>query len=379
MRTLEKCAKQHKKTQFPSRAQFKLLVAHFYSTTCRRHGNLPSAQEIANSRSYMELSGMYMSAKDSKESGNTSNKPPKFEAGTSFVKWQKLAEAYLWSITNPSGIPLAYVIRTDDNPPATQESYPSLKAKLVACTEHDGEGYSADNEHVWTIMQEAIMNGPGWAYIRSFARGKDGRKAWKSLSKHYLGSGPISTEKQKAYAAIKAAKYTGESARFTFETYVSTLQNAYETLAEFDEPVAEAKKVQDFLDGIQVTNTYVSAAVANVTTNNDMKENFTAASDYVATTVQNHKGTLSKRRISKLERKKRQEKKKKPKLEAKNYSRAEWDKFSQEDKDKITAMRKAAKEAKKRKAAALEAGKEEEEADESAGDAMARKKGKKGE
>ena len=51
--TLEKCAKQHKKTQFPSCAQFKLLVAHFYSTTCRRHGNLPSAQEIANSSSYM--------------------------------------------------------------------------------------------------------------------------------------------------------------------------------------------------------------------------------------------------------------------------------------------------------------------------------------
>ena len=118
------------------------------------------------------------------------------------------------------------------------------------------------------------MNRPGWAYIRSFARGKNRQKAWKSLSKHYFGSGPISTEKQKAYAAIKAAKYTGKLARFTFETYVSTLQNAYETLAEFNEPVAEAKKVQDFLDGIQVTNIYVSAAVANVTTNNNMKEKF---------------------------------------------------------------------------------------------------------
>ena len=103
--TLEKCAKQHKKVSFTSCGQFKLLVAYFYSTTCRRHGNIPSAQEIASCGSYMKLSGMYMSAKDSKKSGNNSNKPPKFKAGTSFVKWQKLAEAYLWSITNSSGIP----------------------------------------------------------------------------------------------------------------------------------------------------------------------------------------------------------------------------------------------------------------------------------
>ena len=90
------------------------------------------------------------------------------------------------------------------------------------------------------------MNGSGWLFIRSFAKGKNGRKPWKALAKHYLGAGPVSTEKQKAYATIKSAKYTGESARYTFETYVSSLQNAYETLAEFDEPVAEAKKVQDF-------------------------------------------------------------------------------------------------------------------------------------
>ena len=86
----------------------------------------------------------------------------------------------------------------------------------------------------------------------------------------------------------------------SFETYVSTLQNAYETLAEFDEPVVEAKKVQNFNIGIQVTNTYVSAAVANITTNQDMKKNFKPASNYVATTVKNHKGTLSNCRLFKL-------------------------------------------------------------------------------
>ena len=74
------------------------------------------------------------------------------------------------------------------------------------------------------------MNGPGWAYISSFVRGKNQQKAWKYLSNHYLGLGPNFTEKQKNYATVKAAKYTGKFARFTFETCVSTPQNIYETL-----------------------------------------------------------------------------------------------------------------------------------------------------
>ena len=48
---------------------------------------MPSAQEIAETSSYMKLSSMYMFAKVSKESGDTRDKPPQFEAGNSFVKW----------------------------------------------------------------------------------------------------------------------------------------------------------------------------------------------------------------------------------------------------------------------------------------------------
>ena len=79
-------------------------------------------------------------------------------------------------------------------------------------------------------LQESIMNVSAWAYIRYFARVKDERKFWKSLTNHYLGSGSVSTEKQKAYAIIKAAKYTDKPVRFIFKTYVSILQNKYETL-----------------------------------------------------------------------------------------------------------------------------------------------------
>ena len=69
---------------------------------------------------------------------NNRNEARRFEARTSFVKWQKLAEDYQWGITNSSGIPLVYAIREDYKPPAPQTAFSSLKAKLMACTVHDG-------------------------------------------------------------------------------------------------------------------------------------------------------------------------------------------------------------------------------------------------
>ena len=90
-----------------------------------------------------------------------------------------MTEAYLRVLSNSSGVPLAYAVRNDDNPLMAQEEFPSLKVKLVACTGHDGEGFAADNKQVWSIMQKAIMNGPGWLFLDSLIRvrmaGRPGR------------------------------------------------------------------------------------------------------------------------------------------------------------------------------------------------------------
>ena len=371
--------RKNKKLSFPATAQFKLLVAQFYATSCDRHGNIPIAQEVADTTTYKELRGMYILAKHFKVVGSDGIKLAKFESGTSFVKWRKQAENYLGSIFNTSGIPLAYVIRDEDHTPSQEKIYSIQNQKSIECTGHLGTGFISDNERVWTILQDAILGSTGEAFIRHCNKSKDGRKAWKALNAHYLGAGPISTQKQAAYATIDGAKYTGESARFTFETYVSTLQNAYETLAEFDEAVPEAKKVSDFLKGIHVTNTYVSAAVANVETSADMRANFTSASNYLANTVANHKKTLNRRTVSEFKKgpAKKQGGPKKPKVENRDYSKADWDKLTRDEQDKVRKLRQAAKEAKKRKAAALETDPEDEKADEAAGDAMARKGGKK--
>ena len=113
-----------------------------------------------------------------------------------------------------------------------------------------------------------------------------------------MSDGALSEEKKRAYSTITTAKYSGESARHNFETYVGQLQNSFEVLAEYDEPVAEAKKVSDFLDGMKGdTNSNIAAAIAHVNGSPTMLEDFTAASDYIATIVSRNKDTLKRREI----------------------------------------------------------------------------------
>jgi hypothetical protein len=118
-----------------------------------------------------------------------------------------------------------------------------------------------------------------------------------------------------------------------------------------------------------------------------MKQDFTAAMNYLALTVANNKGSLQRRNVSKAVtdpnykkggKGKGKGKGKGGKLAARNYSPKEWRALSDSDKDKVRKLR--AEDKKKRKLAKLEAEKEaksSEDESESAGEQMSRKKSKK--
>ena len=57
--------------------------------------------------------------------------------------------------------------------------------------------------------------------------------------------------KAAAYASIINAAFQGNRRGYTFANYVTIHQEAHNELLDLDEPVAESKKVTDFLAGIQ--------------------------------------------------------------------------------------------------------------------------------
>ena len=362
--------KRSPKLAFPSKSQFKLLVAQFYAEGCRRHGVVPAALDMADVDNFEEIREAYLLAKSPDREAKIDT-PPKFGDGTKFPKWKQLVENYLQSTKGQGGIPLAYIIRESDMTPAAGTVFSSLTEKLIMCTPHTGEGFNSDNREVWEVLRPLLIHGPAWAYVRGYAKRSNGRGAWKALLAHYEGSGAINVEINSAYAAIKEAKYSGEFTRFNFESYANILQNAYETLHEYGRFTAEEKKVEDLIDGISIQNNFLGAAIAHIRATESMSTNFAKAVDYLALTVQRNKRSLNRRSVSKLKSEKKFSNKQ---LKLGNYSPGEWAALSPEQRQ--TVQRKRA-EQKKRKAAALKKDKEENaDSDEQqgAGDQMSRKK-----
>ena len=58
------------------------------------------------------------------------------------------------------------------------------------------------------------------------------------------------TRKNQAYASIANSAYHGPQKGFTFSNYVTLHQAAHNELLDLEEPVAESKKVSNFLKGI---------------------------------------------------------------------------------------------------------------------------------
>ena len=200
---------------------------------------------------------------------------------------------------------------------------------------------------------------------------------------HYLSDGALATEKKRAYDLLSSLKYMGDTGKFAFESYVGKFQDCFEILAEYGEPVAEKKKVTDFIGGIHVANPKLRAAIAHVEASEGLLEDFTATSDYLSTIVTRHKSEL-KRSIKSVQTGKgsgpkgvKGKGKGNTKFvpSTRNVPQHIWNSYTQEQKQQCIELRAKAKAGKKRKAAtaATEAESSEEE-DQAAGKQMLRKK-----
>ncbi len=187
----------------------------------------------------------------------------------------------------------------------------------------EGDWFLLDNQRVYDEFKALVLKGPGWGFIKTYNRCKDGRNAVLAL---------CCPRKTSAYAAISNARYSGQKKTFPFARYVKIHQTAHIMLEELGEPVPETKKVTDFLAGI--TDPRLGNAKDTVIGNAAKLQNFEECQQYFQTLVFN-KSTQEKqeRNISRLtvENPKgnpkgisEREKGKKRGVTARSYSETEW-------------------------------------------------------
>jgi len=103
-----------------------------------------------------------------------------------FLKWEAFWEqwkTYMGRTRGAAKCPLTYVFRDHElvDHEMHQAPYDDLDARLVATTVLNGPWFELDNHRVYEEFKILVLKGPGWSFIKSFDRTKNGRGAVMAL------------------------------------------------------------------------------------------------------------------------------------------------------------------------------------------------------
>jgi len=272
--------------------------------------------------------------------------------------WEKFWEqwrSYMSRLRGAAKCPLIYVFREHQLVDADMYvvNYNDHDDRLVNTTALTGPWFTLDNQRVYDEFKTLVLKGPGWSFIKSYDRTKNGRGAVLALRRQCEGTSAVQTRKASAYAKIASCRYSGQKRAFTFDNYVEAHQDAHNTLADLNEPVPETKKVTDFLAGI--TDARLANAKDLILGDPQKLQNFEMCQQYLKTLVYN-KTTQEKheRQISSIGqgtgkggRQPSRRSERDGKISAKTYTREEWSKLSSEEREKVKELRKARKRARR--------------------------------
>lgn len=224
------------------------------------------------------------------------SKPDGLKKLVNWALWNESFQNYLRQILSAAKIPLVYLTRDErDNPDeeVNPETFENPTEYLIEATIFSGRHYNLDNPRFYRELKSFTVNGEGWPYIKKFERSQDGRKAYLALKTQCEGTASKITRKNRAYASIANATYTGSRRQFKFQDYINTHQTAHNEILDCDptEAVPESKKVSDFLKGI--TDPKLESPVSVVLGDPKMLNDFQACQQYLSTTVEN-RATLEK-------------------------------------------------------------------------------------
>jgi hypothetical protein len=223
------------------------------------------------------------------------SKPDNLKKLVNWALWNESFQNYLRQILGAAKIPLVYLSRDERETPVVldPEDFSSPTEYLIEATILSGRHYELDNPRFYRELKSFTVNGEGWSYIKKFEKSQDGRKAYLALRTQCEGTASKITRKNKAYASISNATYSGSRRQYKFQDYINTHQTAHNEILDCDptEAIPESKKVSDFLKGI--TDPKLESAVSVVLGDPKMLNDFQMCQQYLSTTVEN-RATLEK-------------------------------------------------------------------------------------
>lgn len=190
--------------------------------------------------------------------------------GSDWPKNIEAIEEFLRGCRGCTGVPLIYVIRSNEQVPDSDDdpgtNYESLDDQLIARAPiydpADGDDepqlnmkYLADRATVWTKMVKLSEDKEWWSYVRPGRTRRDGRLAFLGLKNHFLGASHVDNMAGRAERRLRDASYSGERRRWNFEKFVKCHIDQHAILEGLVEHgyngIDDRSKVRFLIDGIR--------------------------------------------------------------------------------------------------------------------------------
>ena len=182
-------------------------------------------------------------------------------------KWYEFTDQlfnYLSVIPGVKGVPLAYVIRENDDPQHEVDwEDDEFNAQMIACAPLNGAAFATDAQTVHMLLRTLIESEELASVIETLKRRKDGRRDFVALKTYMEGSANVSRRVGTAKKIKENLHYRNERA-LKFSMFITKLRHMHRIFNEEDRPMSEKEKVEDLLEKIKAP--FLSSMVANLKT-----------------------------------------------------------------------------------------------------------------
>ena len=232
-------------------------------------------------------------SKDTSESLSSEASPGMLESEKDWVKWSTGLTNMLGIMLGVTGVPLVYVIRSNDDP--EPEGHNTFVQKCIACAPLHGPTYEADARTVHLLIESLTTGTPSEQWLKDHKNEQDGRVDFQALTDHYQGEGNTSRRISEAERLEDTLHYRSERA-MPFESFVNKMQEMFNIFEENDEPKTEAQKLRFLWEKTQ--HKELQTIVATLKAQNEFGEGitFTSAVNHIAAAVANLPETIAIRR-----------------------------------------------------------------------------------
>eukprot|EP00978_Attheya_sp_CCMP212_P021063 scaffold61103_cov38-Attheya_sp.AAC.1 len=269
---------------FPFRTQKRLMIARFWIDLRRLSDESIVPSEFTNAE--LALATTWKKEVYDKKAANKyrdPSKPPKLSTFKNWRPWWEHWDNYMSQLFGSANLALRYIYREHKTvtPAMLAETHPSYHERFTAITAFKNSHYVEDNEMVGQELKPLVIDGPGWTFVQSFEKARNGRGAILALRAQNEGENSMLIRKQTAYLALSTLQFSGPRKTWSFQNYIEGHQKAHNELHDCKEPVSDTKKVSDFLQGI--TDPTLANGITNVYGDTAKMTSFFACQVYLST------------------------------------------------------------------------------------------------